>query len=225
MTRSTSRGSGERGRGSWQLVICARCGGSARRGQSPVLDPIDAQKWVDQGVLTWADYLPVPDRKVEFYDPDSVGSQVQYRTAIILVDYPDQPFLITQAPGSHPFGNPQPGWTPVAQEDVNEWMYDYYADAEPIQRLQDPPRLLDGGHARPDRHRRRGLRSLQDGREVSSSTGWPPTSTPRWATRRTRSAPPVTRATETSATTASPPGRPTPGAPRLPPAASTTAST
>ena len=109
------------------LVVALAAAAAPATGQSPVLDPIDSQKWVDQGVLTWADYLPVPDQNPDFYDPDSVGSQVQYRTAIILVDYPDQPFLITQAPGTHPFGNPQPGWTPVAQEDVNEWMYDYYA--------------------------------------------------------------------------------------------------
>ncbi len=109
------------------LVVVLAAAVAPAAGQSPVLDPIDSQKWVDQGVLTWADYLPVPDQNPDFYDPDSVGSQVQYRTVIILVDYPDQPFLITQAPGTHPFGNPQPGWTPVAQEDVNEWMYDYYA--------------------------------------------------------------------------------------------------
>jgi hypothetical protein len=95
--------------------------------QSPVLDPIDSQQWVDQGVLTWADYLPVPDERPEFYDYSVDGSQNQYRTVIILIDYPDQPFLISQPAGSHPFGNPQPGWTPVAPEDVNQWMYEYYA--------------------------------------------------------------------------------------------------
>ena len=66
-------------------------------------------------------------RDPEFYDGSADGTQSQYKTAIILIDYPDQPFLITQPPGTHPFGNPQPGWTPVAPEDVNQWMHDYYA--------------------------------------------------------------------------------------------------
>ena len=44
----------------------------------------------------------------------------------MLVDFSDQPFLISQAPGSHPFGNPQPGWTPVAPAEVNQWMHEYY---------------------------------------------------------------------------------------------------
>ena len=69
----------------------------------------------------------MPDARPEFYDGSADGSQSQYRTAIILIDYPDQPFLITQPAGTHPFGNPQPGWTPVAPGDVNQWMHDYYA--------------------------------------------------------------------------------------------------
>ena len=94
----------------------------------PLLQPIDAQNWVDQGELTWDDYADVPDRKPEYYDPTaSEGSQNQYRTAIILVDFQDQPFLISQPPESHPFGNPQPGWTPVPSEGVNQWMNDYYS--------------------------------------------------------------------------------------------------
>ena len=93
----------------------------------PLLQPIDAQNWLDQEDLTWDDYVPVPDRKAEYYDPDSVGSETQYQTAIILVDFQDQPFLISQPPESHPFGNPQPGWTPVPPEGVNQWMHDYYA--------------------------------------------------------------------------------------------------
>ena len=93
----------------------------------PLLQPIDAQNWVDQGELTWADYHAVPDARPEFYDGSADGSQSQYKTAIILIDYPDQPFLITQPAGTHPFGNPQPGWTPVAPGDVNQWMHDYYA--------------------------------------------------------------------------------------------------
>ena len=92
----------------------------------PLLQPIDAQNWVDQGELTWDAYTPI--RPAAWNSAEtSQGSQSQYKTAIILVDYDDQPFLITQEPGSHPFGNPQPGWEPVAQDDVAEWLYDYYA--------------------------------------------------------------------------------------------------
>ncbi len=92
----------------------------------PLLQPLDAQAWVDQAELTWDAYKPIrPDSWKSA--ATSQGSQNQYKTAIILVDYSDQPFLITQAPGTHPFGNPQPGWTPVPQDQVADWMNDYYA--------------------------------------------------------------------------------------------------
>ena len=35
---------------------------------------------------------------------------------VVLVGFTDQPSLITQEPGAHPFGNPQPGWEPVPAE-------------------------------------------------------------------------------------------------------------
>jgi M6 family metalloprotease-like protein len=93
----------------------------------PLLQPIDAQNWLDMEDLTWDDYIPVPDEHPEFYDGSATGSQNQYQTAIILVEFPDEPFLISQPPESHPFGNPQPGWQPVAHDQVNQWMHDYYA--------------------------------------------------------------------------------------------------
>jgi M6 family metalloprotease-like protein len=93
----------------------------------PLLQPIDAQNWLDMEDLTWDDYVPVPDEHPEFYDGSTAGSQNQYQTAIILLEFPDEPFLISQPPESHPFGNPQPGWQPVAPGDVNQWMHDYYA--------------------------------------------------------------------------------------------------
>ena len=93
----------------------------------PLLQPIDAQAWVDQGELTWDAYTPV--RPAEWNSAaTSQGSQNQYRTAIILLDFSDQPFLITQESGTHPFGNPQPGWEPVPPDEVNGWMQRYFTE-------------------------------------------------------------------------------------------------
>jgi M6 family metalloprotease-like protein len=92
----------------------------------PLLQPIDAQQWVDQGELTWDAYTQIrPDSWNDTTGSD--GSVSQYETAVILLEFQDQPMLITQPPGSHPFGNPQPGWQPVPREDVADWYYDYYA--------------------------------------------------------------------------------------------------
>jgi M6 family metalloprotease-like protein len=87
----------------------------------PLLQPIDEQSWVDQAELTWADYTKVrPDSWLTDAVPGSVS---QFRGAVVLGEFTDQPFLISQTAGSHPFGNPQPGWQPVS--DVRRWMHDY----------------------------------------------------------------------------------------------------
>ncbi|WP_051426148.1 M6 family metalloprotease domain-containing protein [Jiangella gansuensis] len=88
--------------------------------------PVDEQQWTDQAEMTWDDYTPIRPEEWNS-DTTSQGSESQYRTAVILLDYEDQAFLITQDPESHPFGNPLAPWKPVAPEDVNQWYYDYYA--------------------------------------------------------------------------------------------------
>lgn len=94
-------------------------------GSGPVV-PADPQNWTDQAHMTWDDYVQI--RPDEWNSAEtSQGSESQYRTAVILLDFEDQPFLITQEPETHPFGNPQSGWEPVAPDDVNGWFYDYYA--------------------------------------------------------------------------------------------------
>ena len=83
-------------------------GDPAGRRESPLLQPIDAQKWVDQAELTWDAYTqarPTP------------GTTRRARTALSAStgrpsscsSFEDQPMLITQPAGSHPFGNPQAG--------------------------------------------------------------------------------------------------------------------
>jgi M6 family metalloprotease-like protein len=92
----------------------------------PLLKPIDAQNWVDQAELTWDAYTPI--RPSAWNDAaHSTGSQSQYKTAVILLQFQDQPMLITQPAGAHPFGNPQPGWQPVAPGAVADWYHGYYA--------------------------------------------------------------------------------------------------
>src|SRR5688572_8006212 len=48
--------------------------------------PVDPQNVVDQSDMTWDDYREVPDRREELYDPDTEGTQVTYRTAVILLE-------------------------------------------------------------------------------------------------------------------------------------------
>lgn len=87
--------------------------------------PADPQQWADQATMTWDDYVPVrPDEWASA--ATSQGSEVQYRTAVILLEFTDQPMLITQEPGSHPFGNPREGFEPVPADQVDDWYLDYF---------------------------------------------------------------------------------------------------
>ena len=89
------------------------------------LAPVDPQTWVDQEDLTWDDYASVPAQPAGWKDGSVRGSQDDYTGAVVLLDFTDQPFLITQEPEAHPFRNPQPGWEPVPRAEVREWMQDY----------------------------------------------------------------------------------------------------
>ncbi|GAA3943900.1 M6 family metalloprotease domain-containing protein [Actinomadura viridis] len=66
--------------------------------------PIDPQDYELPDTMTWDDYKPVPG--TSWADPSRKGSIKNFKGAVVLVDYPDQPFVVTQAENSTLFGNP-----------------------------------------------------------------------------------------------------------------------
>jgi hypothetical protein len=90
------------------------------RAKSPVTSslssfplPIDPQKVQDQDQMTWADYRPIPGQ--DWADP-SLKPERGFKLAVVAIDFPDQPFVMTRPKGSDPFGNPQ--IDPIARESV-----------------------------------------------------------------------------------------------------------
>jgi M6 family metalloprotease-like protein len=88
-------------------------------GQS--LAPIDPQRVRDQDLMTWADYHPIPGHN--WADP-TLKPQRGFKLAVVGIDFPDQPFVITLPKGSDPFGNPQ--IDPVAREKVPRFYADFF---------------------------------------------------------------------------------------------------
>jgi M6 family metalloprotease-like protein len=88
-------------------------------GQS--LAPIDPQRVRDQDLMTWADYHPIPGHN--WADP-TLKPQRGFKLAVVGIDFPDQPFVITLPKGSDPFGNPQ--IDPVAREKVPQFYADFF---------------------------------------------------------------------------------------------------
>ncbi|MGX1703170.1 M6 family metalloprotease domain-containing protein [Microbacterium sp. NPDC055357] len=86
-----------------------------------VLEPVDPQNWVNMDDMTHADYVPVPNTD---WANDTEGSQQTFNGAIVLLDFPNQPFVVTQEPESDAFKNPTAGFEPVAREDVPQFYLD-----------------------------------------------------------------------------------------------------
>jgi M6 family metalloprotease-like protein len=92
-----------------------------QRSESPAA-PIDPQRWQDQDDMTWKDYRPIPG--VTWADPSRPGSARNFRVALIAVDFPDQPFVITLPKQSDLFGNPQVD--PIKREDVPRFYAEFW---------------------------------------------------------------------------------------------------
>jgi len=85
------------------------------------IPPMDPQVVQDQDDMTWDDYVPIPGRN--WADP-SLEPERGFKLAVVAIDFPDQPFVITLPKGSDPFGNPQ--IDPVAREDVPRFYADFW---------------------------------------------------------------------------------------------------
>src|ERR1017187_7961511 len=102
------------------IVLLTLSAGAALAQTAP--PRIDPQKVQDQDTMTWADYHPIPG--VDWADPKLVPTRKQFKVALVAVDFPDQPFVITLPTHSDLFGNPQ--IDPVAREKVAQFYADFY---------------------------------------------------------------------------------------------------
>jgi len=87
----------------------------------PVPGAIDPQRVQDQDAMTWADYRPIPG--VDWADP-AIKPQRGFKLAVVGIDFPGQPFVITLPRGSDPFGNPQ--IDPIPRDEVPQFCADFW---------------------------------------------------------------------------------------------------
>ena len=93
----------------------------------PTPAPIDPQRVQDQETMTWADYTPIPGKA--WADTNVPGERV-LRVALVAVDFPDQPFVITMPKQSDLFGNPQ--IDPIKREAVPQFYADFWGKPGPL---------------------------------------------------------------------------------------------
>lgn len=85
--------------------------------------PIDPQNWVNPDHMTWADYRKPPG--TDWADPTKKGSVRTFRGALVLADYPNQPFVVTQPKGSTVFGNPSAEANGIPRDQVASFYRDF----------------------------------------------------------------------------------------------------
>jgi M6 family metalloprotease-like protein len=109
------------------LVFLAATASQPRKAVSKPLPPIDPQHVQDQDLMTWDDYRPIPGHN--WADP-SLKPERGFRLAVVGIDFPGQPFVVSLPKGSDPFGNPQ--IDPVAREKVSQFYADFFMTPSPI---------------------------------------------------------------------------------------------
>ncbi|WP_053225748.1 M6 family metalloprotease domain-containing protein [Solirubrobacter soli] len=96
--------------------------------------PLDPQNWSFQDNLTWADYkkLPGPD----YSDPSIQPTVKKWKIALILVDYDDREFTISQPAGGTVFGTPTALANSVPRAQVPQFYADFLNKPQPLNNFQ-----------------------------------------------------------------------------------------
>ncbi|MCG5213873.1 M6 family metalloprotease domain-containing protein [Streptosporangium sp. KLBMP 9127] len=85
--------------------------------------PIDPQNWKNPDNMTWADYKQPPG--TNWADPAAKGTKRTFKGALVLLDYPNQPFVVTQPKGSSVFKNPSAEAHDVPRDKVAQFYKDF----------------------------------------------------------------------------------------------------
>ncbi|KAF2966094.1 hypothetical protein GQX73_g7457 [Xylaria multiplex] len=94
---------------------------------------LDPQNIVLPDNMTWADYVAPPG--TTWSDPSRKGSDRNFDIALVVVDYPDKPFVITQEAGSTPFKNPQPIVSGLSRDEVPAFYRDFLNKPSELNRM------------------------------------------------------------------------------------------
>ncbi|AVR00981.1 hypothetical protein OBCHQ24_18925 [Oceanobacillus iheyensis] len=103
------------------MMLLSTTAQAASEGLPAFPSPIDSQNWTLPEDMTWEDYEPVPgvDWRNSEVEPERV-----LKGALIVVDFQDRDFIISQEEGSMETGNPV-GNGNIPREDVGEYWVDF----------------------------------------------------------------------------------------------------
>ncbi|HET6547816.1 MAG TPA: M6 family metalloprotease domain-containing protein, partial [Solirubrobacter sp.] len=85
--------------------------------------PLDPQNWSTQENQTWSNYHALPG--ADYSDPSIEPSIKKWKVALVLTDFPDKPFSITQPAGGTVFGTPTAEANSIPRDQVPEFYRDF----------------------------------------------------------------------------------------------------
>lgn len=109
------------------LMLLSTTVNAAPSGLTTFPDPVDSQSWVLPEDMTWDDYRPVPG--IDWRDTDIEPERV-LKGALVVVDFQDRDFILSQEEGSELAGNPVYGNVP--REEIPEFWEDFLNKPQPL---------------------------------------------------------------------------------------------
>ncbi|MGW1075008.1 M6 family metalloprotease domain-containing protein [Streptomyces sp. NPDC002537] len=115
-------------------VVVAVAAGPARaepdRVRPPLVQPVDPQHWRNPDDMTWAEYHAVPG--TDWANPAVEPTKRKFKGALVLLDYPDEPFAVTRPAGSTKFGNPTSAASGIPRDQVAGFYRDFLNRPGPL---------------------------------------------------------------------------------------------
>ncbi len=110
------------------MMLLSTTAQAASEGLPAFPSPIDSQSWTLPEDMTWEDYEPIPgiDWRNSEVEPERV-----LKGALIVVDFQDRDFIISQEEGSMEAGNPV-GNGNIPREEVGEYWVDFLNKPQPL---------------------------------------------------------------------------------------------
>src|SRR3954468_13966614 len=96
--------------------------------------PVDPQNWTFQDNLTWNDYKPLPGP--DYSDPSIQPSVKKWKVALVLTDFPDKGFFISQPAGSTIYGTPTTDANSIPRDQVPAFYRDFLNKPQALNHFQ-----------------------------------------------------------------------------------------
>ena len=110
------------------LVITSTTVYAEETGLTSFPEPVDPNSWVLPEEMTWDDYRPVPG--IDWRDADIEPERV-LRGALVIVDFPDREFILSQPIGSDVAGNPIAIGN-VPREEIGDFWVNFLDTPQPL---------------------------------------------------------------------------------------------